>query len=342
MSTPVFPANAYYQAPNLLASSEKGIGYELQKKLFILNEGHPGIANLLPNLYGVLYIQSPKMERKSQQMVNDVADATHKLMDQFSEMRKQETAIEFSAEAMPQRDDEVHELIQEIPIEEIPLAETTSDNISTKLEMNADEQELSIQQSLSSIQSLRETINRLLASDDTAAPQRMENADYSAPETLIELDQTQVSIENSEVEEIDEIVTNITEFEIKESNADLEEQSIKTPITKPAKQSRLAWFREMKWTDRALFPNRIPDEGLNEIQENVGSNTREANISNAEQQANKSIEPNYEAISETLAKIYVQQGRVEDAISVLEKLKLKFPERSFIFADQISALKAKV
>ncbi|MBC7653536.1 MAG: hypothetical protein H7098_03560 [Oligoflexus sp.] len=67
-----------------------------------------------------------------------------------------------------------------------------------------------------------------------------------------------------------------------------------------------------------------------------------ANKIDTENKAKKSSEDTNEVVSETLAKIYVEQMLYHKALDVYKKLSLKYPEKSTYFASQIKYLELKV
>ncbi|WP_316822166.1 hypothetical protein [Pedobacter gandavensis] len=63
---------------------------------------------------------------------------------------------------------------------------------------------------------------------------------------------------------------------------------------------------------------------------------------NTENKAKKSAEDRNDLVSETLAKIYIEQMLYDKAIETYEKLSLKFPEKSRYFADLIQSIEKKI
>jgi hypothetical protein len=63
---------------------------------------------------------------------------------------------------------------------------------------------------------------------------------------------------------------------------------------------------------------------------------------NNENKARKSSEDHSDMVSETLAKIYIEQMLYDKAIETYEKLSLMFPEKSRYFADLIQSIEKKI
>lgn len=57
------------------------------------------------------------------------------------------------------------------------------------------------------------------------------------------------------------------------------------------------------------------------------------------QMAQQSLTENNKLMTETLAKVYLEQGHYEKAITAYEILSLKYPQKSSLFANQIKAIK---
>ena len=63
---------------------------------------------------------------------------------------------------------------------------------------------------------------------------------------------------------------------------------------------------------------------------------------NNENKARKSAEDHYDFVTETLAKIYIEQMLYSKAIDTYRKLSLKYPEKSLYFADLIKSIEKKL
>lgn len=97
--------------------------------------------------------------------------------------------------------------------------------------------------------------------------------------------------------------------------------------------------RKQKKEEKKLSKTEIIDKF---IAENPSISRPKQEFFNPISAAQESVIDQENIVSETLATIYENQGYFEKAISIYEKLKLKYPEKSIIFAGRINALKNKL
>jgi hypothetical protein len=80
---------------------------------------------------------------------------------------------------------------------------------------------------------------------------------------------------------------------------------------------------------------------IDQFIKNAGTRTLRADLesSSKEDLSLNSLREDDEMLTETLAKIYIQQGYYQKALQSYEKLSLKFPEKSIYFATQIEMIR---
>lgn len=91
--------------------------------------------------------------------------------------------------------------------------------------------------------------------------------------------------------------------------------------------------------DRNSRQSRLIDDFLKEPVERITPAAAKP-ISQSEARAieEKSVSENDEILTETLASIYLKQGKTEKAVSIFKKLSLKYPEKSSYFASRIAEI----
>ena len=108
-------------------------------------------------------------------------------------------------------------------------------------------------------------------------------------------------------------------------------------------QSRKKLFKILIKNKTKVFvkPYQNFDQKLTMLEwiEKIEEKKEKPTFFSATETAKKSLSENDDFITETLAKIYKEQGHFDKAIDAFEKLILKFPEKNTLFASQISEIK---
>jgi hypothetical protein len=136
------------------------------------------------------------------------------------------------------------------------------------------------------------------------------------------------------------------------------EQEVATPTTaSPLKQGELQqqyvehiFHLQTPFNEEELLSGPVNPKANHrgaDIIENFIKNEPQIRTPRAEQinndnKARKSAEDHNDMVTETLAKIYIEQMLYDKAIQTYEKLSLKFPEKSRYFADLIHSIQKKI
>ena len=108
-------------------------------------------------------------------------------------------------------------------------------------------------------------------------------------------------------------------------------------VIKDDKSEQVSKAETEKKIDKSSRPI---DDLIDEFIKNEPSISRsQARFFNPAEAAKSSVVDDENIVSETLAKIFFDQGKFEKAISIYRKLSLKFPEKSSYFAAQIEKIK---
>lgn len=97
--------------------------------------------------------------------------------------------------------------------------------------------------------------------------------------------------------------------------------------------------RQKTEENNALKPLEKTNKIVDFIAESKKKERPKKEFFSPDQTAKESLQENNTLMTETLAKVYLEQGHLEKAITAYEILSLKYPQKSSLFANQIKAIK---
>ena len=136
----------------------------------------------------------------------------------------------------------------------------------------------------------------------------------------------------------------VSEVDTKSANVEVVEETPKKPL--PVNLSFLEWIEWTKNNSPTILQDSEPENSFEDkidiIDAFLKNNPKIPPVSanTAKQNLSKEIKfDKEELMTETLAKVYVKQGKFKKALLSYKILSLKYPEKNSFFADQIKAIK---
>lgn len=247
--------------------------------------------------------------------------------------------------------DEEMEVSEEVAVEEetdadeqvLEVEATESESPEAEL-TEVDETEPDIAQKEEEEESVTEEEETEVENDsETASPKKLEIEELDEMEKEILYEAVYSSIEQEVQEGVGDEIDEESEVDGKESSAQgMDEQEL-SPYAKWLKQrSKAVHFRE----EEAITEEQA--KGLDEkdlidrfIKNDPKISVKKDDLFSNENLGKMSLVEDEDFVTETLAKVYARQGKINKAIKAYKKLSLKYPEKSIYFANQLKKLQNK-
>ena len=131
---------------------------------------------------------------------------------------------------------------------------------------------------------------------------------------------------------------NVSKNIIKEKNI-VQKIKNENPLPKTLKFSEWASYLNSKKASSKKNNNLHNFQLIDDFLKSTERRIPNKNLKNNEDLSEKSWSPNYELMTETLAKVFVKQKKFKKAIEAYQILGLKYPEKNSLFANQIKEIK---